>query len=159
MPKYLTLPDGRQVPILAPPPEQPIFTLPAPVEPPTVEKVQIALPSPPEGEWEPEQQPRPGILDRAVERISSLDPEQLAKPASDMSDLFEVPQPEDNDIFVDDLLELDPEEDMEDFDDLSDLTKVEMDDIMGRPPKQRPAQRFRRTNRPYSGPTSLGGIR
>ena len=131
-----------------------MFTLPEPVEPSMVEEAQVA---PPLWGGEEQEQPRPSILERGLERIGSAALEQPEKPANDMSDLFEVPQPEDNDIFVDDLLELDDEEDMEDFDDLSDLTKVEMDDIMGKPPRPRLA-RFKRTDRPYQPPTSMGGV-
>ena len=86
-------------------------------------------------------------------------PEPFKKRDS-MADLFEVPQPEDNDMYVDDLVAT-PEED-----DISDLVDVSNEDIMGEPPplnKEReykmPSRRVRRTSRPYNPPTSLGGMR
>ena len=77
-----------------------------------------------------------------------------------MGNLFEVPQPEDNDMYTDDLFEL-PGENMEYEDDLSDLTTVTKEDIMGRVPVRKPklSQRLQRTNKPYYPPTSLGGMR
>lgn len=81
------------------------------------------------------------------------------KPKGDMDDLFEVPQPEDNDMATDDLFESDGEEDFSDLTDIpyDELLGVDKEDIMGKKPIPRP-QRFGRTQRPYSGPTSMGGI-
>lgn len=76
----------------------------------------------------------------------------------ELDDLFEVPQPEDNDMEVDDLFEI-PEEDIDFSDDLSDITQVTNEDVMGSPPKPKAQPRFRRTTRPYYPPPSLGGIR
>ena len=72
----------------------------------------------------------------------------VKKPKNDMADLFEVPQPEDNDIYVDDLLEI-PEEGS-----YSDLTDVSKEDIIGKPR----AKRYKRTNKRYVQPSSLGGM-
>ena len=77
-------------------------------------------------------------------------------PKNELSDLFEVPGEDDNDMYVDDLFEVD-EEDLDMEDDLSDLTSVSREDVMGKKPTPRP-QRFRRTQQPYSGPTSMGGV-
>lgn len=78
------------------------------------------------------------------------------KPKSDMDDLFEVPEEDDNDMYTDDLFEVD-EEDVEFDDDLSDLTRVTEEDIMGKKPVPRP-QQFRRTRRQYNPPASMGGV-
>ena len=57
------------------------------------------------------------------------------KPKSDMDDLFEVPQPEDNDMAIDDLFEVDDEDDFDDLTDIpDDLFSVDKEDIMGKKP-------------------------
>lgn len=78
--------------------------------------------------------------------------EPVAKPKDDMSDLFEVPQPEDNDMVVDHLVEPPEEEDM------SDLVDVSQEDLMGElpKPKPKPVARFRRTVKPYTPPPPTG---
>jgi hypothetical protein len=84
-------------------------------------------------------------------------PEQKPeRPKSDMDDLFEVPQEDDNDMYTDDLFEVD-EEDLDMDDDLSDLMTVSREDVMGKKPIPK-SQRFRRTGRQYDSPTSMGGI-
>jgi len=60
-----------------------------------------------------------------------------------LADLFEVPQPEDNDINCDDLLELDEEEGVED------LLTVSREDILYGADKPKPKPQFIRTSRPY----------
>lgn len=94
-------------------------------------------------------------------------PEPEAEVEEDeLAELFEVPQPEDNDIRTDDLFQIDnPDED------LSDLTEVRHEDIMGEaypglPPAigeestQRVPRRIRRTPRRYFPPeTGMTGIR
>lgn len=93
------------------------------------------------------------------------EPEPKAEEKGELDDLFEVPQPEDNDMVTDHLVELDEE------DDLSDLTSVSREDIMGEPypgvpsvEEEVPIQRLRRvkrTGRRYypTPPPSLGGLR
>jgi len=71
----------------------------------------------------------------------------------DMADLFEVPEETDNDMAVDDLVEPPDEESMDD------LVSVSNEDIMGAAPKPKvKSQQFRRTNRRYVPPPSLGGM-
>lgn len=89
------------------------------------------------------------------ERIEPPPPDEIEeKPEDELADLFEVPQPEDNDMVTDHLVELDEE------DDLSDLTEVTREDIMGTPPVKRvPKRRLKRTGRHYPPPpTSIGGV-
>lgn len=73
-----------------------------------------------------------------------------------LADLFETPQPEDNDIYTDDLFTVDSQ-DFELNTDISDLTRVSSDNIIGRP-RSRRRQMFRRTEKPYNPPTSIGGV-
>ena len=113
----------------------PVNIVPAPIERPLIEEVPAEVAPPLWGGEEQEQ-------------------EQPRQPKNDLSDLFEGPDPEDNDIFSDDLFELDAEDD-----DLSDLFEVSREDIMGTPPKRKVM--FKRTSRPYrpAPPTSMGGLR
>lgn len=85
---------------------------------------------------------------------------QPKRKKNDLSDMFAVPQPEDNDMDTRDLFEA-PDEDVDMDEDLSDLTRVNNDDIMGRPPRPRRVvqSRFKRTSREYIPPTSMGGMR
>jgi len=122
---------------------------PIPVEPEELEEVVVREPSPaPVIEPEPE-------------------PEK-----DELASLFEVPQPEDNDMATDHLFEVG--EDLTGFedDDLSDLVDVSVEDIMGdnedypgappstELPQRAPVRRFKRTPRRYPPPpTSLGGLR
>jgi len=82
-------------------------------------------------------------------------PEEVEEePKDELDDLFEVPQPEDNDMATDHLVDIDEEED------LSDLTTVTDEDIMGSPPvvrkrKERPRRVGIRREPP---PTSIGGV-
>jgi hypothetical protein len=76
-------------------------------------------------------------------------------PKNELQDLFEVPKPEDNDMYTDDLFDV-PEEDLGEEDNLDDLTKVSREDVMGRPPKRR--VRYQRTNRPYNNQSTMGSI-
>jgi len=59
--------------------------------------------------------------------------------ADDLDDLFEGPQPEDNDMAIDHLVDVPEEEE------LDDLLDVEPEDIMG----EAPPPRVRRTGKPY----------
>ena len=88
------------------------------------------------------------------------------EPKSDIDDLFEVPQPEDNDMRTDHLVAA-PEDD-----DLSDLTdppeEEELSDLFtGEQPAEEPEQerptrqppkRLVRTSKGYPPPTTLGGV-
>ena len=76
------------------------------------------------------------------------------EPGHELDDLFEVPQPEDNDMYVDDLIAVDEE------DDVSDLLEVTMEDVMGQAPTPRveASPRFKRTAVRYS-PTGITGVR
>ena len=78
----------------------------------------------------------------------------------DLSDLLEVPQEDDNDMYIDDLFEAD-EEDIEFDDDLSDLTSVSHEDVMGRRPVKKKKVRYVRVRKVYreQPPTSLQGLR
>lgn len=82
--------------------------------------------------------------------------EQPAK--NDMSDLFEVPEPTDNDMETDDLVEYE-DEDLDMDDDLSDLVRVSNEDIMGRRPVKKMKPKFRRSNKVYRTPPTLGSMR
>lgn len=75
------------------------------------------------------------------------------EPGHELDDLFEVPQPEDNDMYTDDLLAVDGEEAV------GDLLEVTMEDIMGEAPtpKDKAAPRYKRTAVRYS-PTGLTGV-
>jgi hypothetical protein len=77
------------------------------------------------------------------------------RPKNELADLFQVPKADDNDMYVDDLFDV-PEEDLDMEDNLDDLTQVSREDVMGKPPK--PKARYKRTNRLYAGPTSMGGV-
>lgn len=102
--------------------------------------------------------------DRAVGRLASIDTSQVRLPSfpsveaapviegeGELDDLFEVPEPEDNDINCDDLLELDEEEGVED------LLTVSHEDIVNGNDKPKPKPQLVRTNKPY--PPMLTGMR
>ena len=80
-------------------------------------------------------------------------PEREDPAADDLDDLFEGPQPEDNDMAIDHLVAVPDEEE------LDDLLDVDAEDIMG----EAPPPRVRRTGRPYIPrglpPSGLGGMR
>ena len=92
----------------------------------------------------------PNVIITKAQPIEELQPIEVEKPKpkNDLADLFSVPAPEDNDIYVDDLLEI-PEEGS-----YSDLTDVSKEDIIGKPR----AKRYKRTNKRYIQPSSLGGM-
>jgi len=100
-------------------------------------------------------------VDAATGEIIEPEPAPAPEPdlrSDELAELFEVPEPEDNDMFIDDLFEVDSE----DEDDLSDLTSVSNEDVMGPAPKpvqRRVVRRVRRTSRPYTPPSSMRGIR
>ena len=73
---------------------------------------------------------------------------------NELSDLFEVPQPEDNDMYVDDLVTMGEEEEVDDLLEVGDLLEVKQEDIMGRAP----APRFPRVRRPFLPTRGLRGI-
>lgn len=80
-----------------------------------------------------------------------------------LKDLFEVPQPGDNDIVTDHLVDLDIERDVMGGD-LGDLTNVSKEDIIGRPLAQKRKVRIVQARRRPSGvflppPPSMGGMR
>ena len=128
--------------------------------PETVVPQQVILPPTPEPVVisQQVQQPQP---QGSFEKFFNSTLNGMVHKKHELSDLFEVPQPHDNDMEVEDLftipdeeLELDPEEAYDD------LTKVSREDIMGRPPKRkvRPV-RFVRTNKPFNNNSIMGGIR
>lgn len=80
---------------------------------------------------------------------------QSTESEDELADLFEVPQPEDNDINCDDLLELDDEDVFGGPEDMSDLLSVSREDIINGNDKPRPKHRLVRTNLPYP-PTIIG---
>jgi hypothetical protein len=95
----------------------------------------------------PPEMPPPGI----VQEAAPVEPPRPQTNANDMSDLFEVPQEDDPDIYSDDLVELDDEDVMGGDSDMSDLTSVSREDVMGRPLKKR--------RRPQQAPPpSMGGM-
>ncbi len=122
------------------------------------ETVDVPVPTPPQPVSEPVSV-LPAV-EEATEKAGSAvwgQPE-AEPPTNDMSDLFAVPESEDNDMYIDDLFETDDEEiDMDE--DLSDLTSVTREDIMGAPPKPKPPVRYVRTTKKYIPPTSVGGLR
>jgi len=77
----------------------------------------------------PETVEPPSAVIESVEvgQAEQLEVKQEEESSDDLDDLFEVPQPEDNDMAVDHLVAR-PEED-----DLSDLVEVSEEDIMGEP--------------------------
>lgn len=90
------------------------------------------------------------------------EPEVEEEEEDELADLFEVPQPKDNDMRTDHLFGVDDEGDM------SDLVEVSEEDIMGEPSEpesvERPvvkSKKYRivRPIRREPPPTSLGGIR
>lgn len=134
-------------------------------------------PLPDDSEPEPVIEPRPSFAERAggftakagdvgasaFERAGEfVNPEPNAPPNNDMSDLFEVPQENDNDMYIDDLFEVDDADIMGDDDpDMSDLTRVTQEDIMGPTPRKRRV--IRNPRRPTRSPDpmsdSMGGMR
>ena len=75
-------------------------------------------------------------------------------PGSELDDLFEGPQPEDNDIYVADLLSTDDEGSLDDLLEVGDVMDLDREDVVGRPPVAKP--RFRRSGRAYP---PVGGVR
>ena len=103
-----------------------------------------------------------------VEAIPPVIPqpeEVVEEPKNDIDDLFEVPQPEDNDMRTDHLVAAPEEDDMSDLTDppeeeeLSDLFTGEQPAEEPEQVQRPPVRRYVRTNRPYSPPTSLRGLR
>jgi hypothetical protein len=98
--------------------------------------------------------------EQEVEIIEEVAPEsepvaEVAEHEDELADLFEVPQPDDHDIYSDDLVETDEAED------LSDLTSVSREDVMGSRPKSKAKYRIvrrPRTARRFVPPTTLGGM-
>ena len=104
-------------------------------------------------------------LEQESTEMESPEPEPEPKPTpkkkrrgDDMSDLFEVPQPEDNDIYTDDLVALDSEDVYGGDENMDDLLTVSHEDIMGKPLTSRKSRRMKRTQRLYNQPTSMGGM-
>ena len=110
--------------------------------PPPVRPLSVARPIP-EGPFEPQEFE-----------------EHVPRSRNDLSDLFEVPQPEDNDMTVDDLVSVDTTDVMGGPEDLSDLTDVSGEDVMGTPPRPGVARRVRKVPRFYRRypPAGLGGM-
>jgi len=91
-------------------------------------------------------------------------PALVEPPKDELADLFEVPQPEDNDINCDDLVSFDDQDvadllEVDDEDvfgkDINDVISVSREDIMGTKPKSR--VHFVRTNKPLP-PSGLVGL-
>lgn len=131
MPKYIMTKEGKVVEVPGVPEPEPVAEEPEP------------MPETPEPVFErPEVEPEPEEKD-------------------ELADLFEVPQPEDNDMVTDHLTRIGEEDDM------SDLVEVTEEDIMGEAPEEPepPKPRFRirprgrRVIRREPPPTSLGGVR
>lgn len=126
------------------------------------EQPEIAEPlseeEPEAGVVEPEQ---PTIVEEPIkmEEVVEAKPEPVSEPPSDgIDDLFEVPQPEDNDMAIDHLIEVDEEED------ISDLVDVSNEDIIGEAPeppkkKYRIVPRGSRVIRRQPPPASMQGTR
>ena len=92
-----------------------------------------------------------------VEEISEDIP--MTRKKHKMADLFGVPHEDDNDIYTDDLVTVTDRDIMGGDPDMSDLTSVPDDWIMnGNRGKSKPTKRYRRTERNYPAPPSLGGI-
>lgn len=92
----------------------------------------------------------------------AIHPQSAPEPklrVDDLAYMFEVPQPEDNDMYTEDLITVDEEED------ISDLINVGGSDLIGDSPypedkpKYRVTPRGRRVVRPYPPPTAMGGMR
>ena len=82
-------------------------------------------------------------LGMAVSSPARIEAAPVVESGDDMADLFEVPEPEDNDINCDDLLELDESEGVED------LLTVSHEDIVNGSDKPKPKVAFVRTSKPY----------
>ena len=130
----------------------------------------------------PETPPEPPLPPEIIQSIESVPvetkPEEEEEEKDELADLFEVPQPGDNDMETDDLFEC-TEKDIvggrelseEDEKAMADMVDVSYEDIMGEPepepepepppkPKYKLVRRFKRTNKQYPPPpTSLGGVR
>lgn len=101
----------------------------------------------------PELQPQSQNENIPAREEAIVEEPKAEQEGDDMSDLFEVPEETDNDMEVDDLVEPPDEESMDD------LVSVSNEDIMGEAPKPKvKSQQFRRTNRRYVPPPSLGGM-
>jgi len=116
----------------------------------------------------PEAEPEPVELGEGAEVGYQPVPEPEPEPEEEdeLADLFEVPQPEDNDMRTDHLVEVPKEED---FSDLVEVSEADImgDDFPGTPPsseepvqRPRPVRQFKRTPRRYPPPpTTMGGVR
>ena len=111
----------------------------------------------------PEEREELAIQMPVSEPLPKSEPEE---PKSDTDDLFEVPQPEDNDMRTDHLIAAPEEDDMSDLtdppeeEDLSDLFTGEQPAEEPERAIRPPVRRYVRTNRPYyPPPTSLKGLR
>ena len=95
------------------------------------------------------------------------EPEVEEEEEDELKDLFEVPQPEDNDMRTDIALDFDEEDIIGGDSNMSDLVDVPEEDIMGEPESEeaeRPVvkkkkYRIVRPIRREPPPTSVGGIR
>jgi len=76
----------------------------------------------------------------------------------DISDLTEVPQQDDHDMYTDDLLKLTDRDIYGGDPDMSDLLSVSNDEIMNGSRARKPTKRFRRTAKNYPAPPTLGGV-
>jgi len=110
------------------------------------------------------------MYDETQDYPVELEVEKADPAADDLQDLFEGPQPEDNDMAIDHLVNM-SEEDMDDLvgvpeeEEMDDLFDVPAEDIMG----ELPPPKVRRTSKPYTPytprpllgipPIGMGGMR
>lgn len=97
-----------------------------------------------------------------MEIVSAGETFEQPKKKNNLSDLFEVPQPEDNDMATDHLFELEEEDVYGGDPDMSDLLEVTNEDVMGRQPERKVRYKLRPKGRRairYIPPTSIQGMR
>lgn len=116
----------------------------------------VEMPDIPEPEPEPAAEPMPETPAPVFERA---EPERETNEEA-LADLFDVPQPEDNDMRTDHLVELEEEEDLSDLVDVNFGTDIVGDEEPEPQQKRfRISPRGRRFIRRQPPPTSLGGLR
>ena len=104
------------------------------------------------------------LLGSIGEKIGGGLEDSTAPAGDDISDLFEGPQPEDNDVYVKDLVTVSEEDVFGDGgEDMSDLLEVDDEDIMGEEEPENPPARRSVPRRPTitrrQPPSGLAGMR
>ena len=85
--------------------------------------------------------------------------EEEPEPESDIDDLFEVPQPEDNDMRTDHLFAAPEEDDLSDLTDTEGIMELDDEPEPVAEPPQRTTRKVRVVRRrPPTPPPSLGGV-